>query len=64
MQFLYSFGHNVPTSSLWWLVLPAPCCSILIVGATRRQEREEFLGLYALWVLRDYILRVDNLAKT
>jgi hypothetical protein len=40
-QGLYWFGQNVPTSSLWWLTLPTPYYSKLIVGVTSGRDREE-----------------------
>jgi hypothetical protein len=61
-QNLYWFGQNDPTSSLWRLVLPAPCCSMLVVGVTSERERGEFPSLCSL-VLRDYISSVRYLAK-
>jgi hypothetical protein len=63
-QDLYWFRQNVHISSLWWLALLAPCCSMLIVGVTSGREREGFPSLYELLVLRDYILGVRYLAKS
>jgi hypothetical protein len=40
---LYWFGQNIPTSSHWWLALPAPLMIKLVVGVTSSREREERL---------------------
>jgi hypothetical protein len=51
---IYMCEQNVPTSILWWLVVPTLCCSKLVVGVISGREREEFPSLVCVARPKDY----------